>query len=398
MSYPILHLKAHRDAALMRGHPWVWSRALRQPLPSLTPGSIVDLHDAGDHFVGRGYYHPSTDIAIRLLTRDPAEAIDEHFFARRLRQAQQLRAPLLAEEAATNAYRLINAEGDFLPGVIVDRYAEVLVVQISTMGMELLTPLLIAALGDVFAPASIVLRNDIFVRQREGLAREEARTVWGETPPHIEIREQGLRFAIDIMHGQKTGFFLDQRDKRAALRKYAAGKTVLNAFSYTGAFGVAAAHAGATHVTSVDQSGPVIALAREEFVRNQIDPDAHDFVVGDAFAFLMERVQAGIRDDIVILDPPAFAKSQQARSQALRAYRRLNILGLQALAPGGLLVTCSCSGPIQSDEFAQVVSDAGQAAGRIIQTAEAFSHGLDHPLLLAMPEAGYLKVLFCRAA
>ncbi len=395
-SLPMLRLKAHRDEAILRGHPWIFSRAIRDPKPALTPGSLVDVADAAGNFVGRGYYHPQTDIAVRILTRDLAEPIDVAFLARRIQQARMLREPL--ERAPhTNAYRLINAEGDFLPGAIVDRYADVLVAQISTAGMERLTPLLIDALREVMQPAGIVLRNDVSARSREGLERERARLAWGEAPPLVEISENGMRFTVDVWTGQKTGFFLDQRDKRLALQKYAAGARVLNTFSYTGAFGIAAALAGAQHITSVDQSGPIIARAREQFALNGLDPAAHEFLVGDAFAYLEKWSEAGEQFDIVILDPPAFAKSLQARPQALRAYRRLNALGMRVLRPGGLLVTCSCSGTISLEEFQGVVLEAAQREGRAVQTAETFLHGLDHPVLLAMPEGGYLKVLFLRA-
>jgi 23S rRNA (cytosine1962-C5)-methyltransferase len=392
---PVLRLKAHRDEALLRGHPWIFSRAIRDPKPTLEPGALVDVHDADDHFIGRGYYHPQTDIAVRLLTRDPAEEIDHAFLARRIALARDLRAPL-ARDPRTNAYRLINAEGDFLPGVIVDRYADVLVAQISTAGMERLTDDLVAALCDVMQPQGIVLRNDVSARAREGLARERTRLAWGDAPPLVEVQENGQRFTVDVWTGQKTGFFLDQRDKRFALMKYAAGATVLNAFSYTGAFGVAAAVAGATHVTAVDQSGPVVAHARTQFALNGLDADAHSFHVGDAFAYLEEWAGAGRQFDIVILDPPAFAKTVQAKPQALRAYQRLNRLGMRVLAPGGLLVTCSCSGSVSLDDFQSVIVEAAQREHRAVQTAETFQHGLDHPILLAMPESGYLKVLFTR--
>jgi 23S rRNA (cytosine1962-C5)-methyltransferase len=392
---PVLHLKAHRDEAIVRGHPWIFSRGIRDPKPVLEPGALVDLMDAAGNFVARGYYNPQTDIAVRVLTRDPAVAIDANYFADRIRHARALRAPL-ERDPQTNAYRLINAEGDFLPGVIVDRYADVLVVQISTAGMERLTPLLIDALREVMQPAGILLRNDVSVRGREGLERERARLAWGDAPPLVEIVENGLRFTVDVWTGQKTGFFLDQRDKRQALRKYANGARVLNTFSYTSGFGIAAALAGAEQITSVDQSGPVIAHARTQFALNGLEPDAHEFLVGDAFAYLEKWRDAGEQFDIVILDPPAFAKSLQARPQALRAYRRLNGLGVHVLRPGGLLVTCSCSGTITLGEFQGVVLDAAQREGRTVQTAETFLHGLDHPVLPAMPEGGYLKVLFLR--
>ncbi len=396
MTLPVLRLKAHRDETVLRGHPWIFSGALHQPIPNLSPGELVDIHDDGGAFVARGYYHPQTDIAVRVLTRDVGEEIDAALLAKRIRQALALREPLI-QSGITDAYRLINAEGDFLPGLIVDRYSDILVAQISTAGMERLTPHLIDALCEVVDPAGILLRNDVSVRQREGLERERPRVAWGEVPPLVTIREHDMRFEVDVWGGQKTGFFLDQRDKRQALRKYVAGKTVLNAFSYTGSFGVAAALAGATCIASVEQSGPVVAQARRQMELNGIDPAAHEFAVGDAFAYLERWAEEQRRFDVVILDPPAFAKSVGARTQAMRAYRRLNTLGLNVLRPGGLLVTCSCSGAITLEEFRIIVSEAGQRAGRTLQLLETFEHGIDHSVLLAMPEARYLKVLFCRA-
>jgi 23S rRNA (cytosine1962-C5)-methyltransferase len=390
---PILHLMPRREETVLRGHPWIFSGGLRKP-PDLPPGTLVDVHDAGDRFAARGYYHPRTDIAVRVLTRDPDEMIDAGFFVRRVRRALELRVPLAAEQ--TNAYRLLNAEGDCIPGAVVDRYDRVLVAQISTAGMERLTPLLIDALREVTSPAGILLRNDVSVRAREELAREGPRVAWGEVPPAVPIVEYGMRFTVDVWGGQKTGFFLDQRDKRHAIQRFAAGKTLLNAFSYTGGFAVAAALAGATHVTNLDQSEAAIALAREHLALNGIDPDAHEHCVGEAFDTLEHWRSARRQFDIVVLDPPAFAKNAQARGHAMRAYRRLNALGLSVLRPGGLLVTCSCSGAITLEEFRIVVSEAGQQEERLLQILETFEHGLDHPVLIAMPEARYLKVLFCR--
>jgi 23S rRNA (cytosine1962-C5)-methyltransferase len=396
MTLPVLRLKPHRDETILRGHPWIFSGGLRPPVPMLEAGALVDVRDSDDAFIARGYYNNQTDIAVRILTRDVGATIDTAFLARRVRDALALRAPLL-RDGRTNAYRLINAEGDFLPGLIVDRYGDILVAQVSTAGMERMMPHMIEALQTVIAPAGILLRNDVQVRQREGLERERPRVAAGEVPPLVEIRENDMRFQVDVWGGQKTGFFLDQRDKRQALRKYVTGTTVLNTFSYTGGFGIAAALEGAAAVTSVDQSGPVIAHARAQMALNGIDPTAHEFCVGDAFAHLERWGEEQRQFDVVILDPPAFAKSASARTQAMRAYRRLNTLGLSILKPGGVLLTCSCSGAITLEEFRIIISESGQRAGRVLQAMETFEHALDHPILLAMPEARYLKVLFCRA-
>jgi 23S rRNA (cytosine1962-C5)-methyltransferase len=338
------------------------------------------------------------DIAVRLLTRNPDETIDAAFLRRTIRQAARLRETLNREE--TNAFRLVNSEGDGLPGLIVDSYAGYLVAQISTAGMERLREPLVQALVEEMQPRGVLLRNDASGRAREGLQRESPTVAAGEAPEQVEIREHGLRFLVDPWQGQKTGFFLDQRDKRLALQKYAltpTGARVLNCFSYTSAFGVYAAATNATaRVTSVDTSAPALEAARANFTLNGLDPAQHTFVAEDVFDFLEAAQAKGERYDVIVLDPPAFAKSQGARSQALRAYRRLNTLGMQALEPGGILLSCSCSGTIGLDDLLGAIGDAAQRVQRQAQLLEVFGHGFDHPINLAMPETSYLKAVFAR--
>ncbi|GAC1614525.1 MAG: hypothetical protein NVS4B9_02870 [Ktedonobacteraceae bacterium] len=243
----------------------------------------------------------------------------------------------------------------------------------------------------------ILLRNDGQARRREGLEVEEPAIVAGEVPPRVTICENGVQFEVDLWQGQKTGFFLDQRDKRAALRKYAPRKRILNCFSYTGGFSIyAALTSSATHVTSVDVSAPAIEAARQNFVLNALDPEPHQFIAADVFDYLEEARSHNELFDIVILDPPAFAKSQSARAQALKAYRRLNTLGMQVLRPGGILLTCSCSGVVGMDDLLGVLSSSAQRQQRSIQLLEAYTHGVDHPINLVMPETSYLKTIFCR--
>jgi 23S rRNA (cytosine1962-C5)-methyltransferase len=279
----------------------------------------------------------------------------------------------------------------------VDRYAEILVAQIHTSGMEQLRPLVIEALVAETGTKGILLRNDGQARQREGLEVEHPVVVAGEVPTKIRVQENGVLFEVDAWEGQKTGFFLDQRDKREALRKYSRGKRVLNCFSYTGGFSVNAALNGAMHVVSVDISAPAIEAAREHFVLNGLDPNQHEFVTANVFDYLEEAKQNGMQFDVVVLDPPAFAKTQGARTQALKAYRRLNTLGIQVLRPGGILLSCSCSGAVRKDDLLGILAQCSQHQHRPIQLLESFSHGVDHPLHLAMPETSYLKAIFCRA-
>jgi 23S rRNA (cytosine1962-C5)-methyltransferase len=391
--YPTVSLKPRREAPLLAGHAWVFSGAIGHLSRPAEPGEVVDVRTAEGAFVGRGYYHPQTDIAVRLLTRDAGEAIDAAFLGRAIRRAARLRAGL--DQNRTNAFRLVNSEGDGLPGVVIDSYAGYLVAQISTAGMERLREPLVQALVKEMQPRGVLLRNDASGRAREGLPRELPALVVGEAPEQIEIREHGLRFLVDPWQGQKTGFFLDQRDKRLALQKYTWGRRVLNCFSYTSAFGVYAAVTNLeTQVTSVDTSAPALDAARANFALNGLDPERYVFVAADVFDFLEAAVERGERYDVVVLDPPAFAKSQGARSQALRAYRRLNTLGMQALEPGGVLLSCSCSGTIGLDDLLGAIGQSAQRVQRLVQLLEVFGHGFDHPINLAMPETAYLTVVF----
>lgn len=393
--YPTVSLKPRREAPLLAGHAWVFSGAIGQLSRLAEPGEIVDVRAAEGAFIGRGYYHPQTDIAVRLLTRDADEAIDGAFLRRAIRRAARLRAAL--DRDGTNAFRLINSEGDGLPGLIIDSYAGYLVVQISTAGMERLRELLVQALVKEMQPRGVLLRGDASGRVREGLLREPPAVASGEMPEQIEIREHGLRFQVDPWYGQKTGFFLDQRDKRLALQKYTPGRRVLNCFSYTSAFGVyAAVTSPETHVTSVDTSAPALEAARTNFALNGLDPEQHTFVAADVFDFLEAAQARGERYDVIVLDPPAFAKSQGARTQALRAYRRLNTLSIQVLEPGGILLSCSCSGTIGLDDLLGAIGQSAQRVGRQAQLLEVLGHGFDHPISLAMPETAYLKAVFCR--
>jgi 23S rRNA (cytosine1962-C5)-methyltransferase len=393
--YPTASLKPYREEPLIRGHLWVFSGSLQQPPYWIEPGGLADIKSAKGQFVARGYYNPYTDIALRILTFDREEAIDVAFFRRRIQRALARRAALAASQ--TDAYRVINAEGDGLPGLIVDRYADVLVMQIHTLGMEHLRSLVVEALTQEINVRGILLRNDVQARRREGLELEAPVVVAGEVPTYITIQENGLSFLVDPWHGQKTGFFLDQRDKRAALRKYAPGKRVLNCFSYTGGFSVYAAVSSAeTRVTSVDISASAMELAVQQFKLNGLDPNKHEFLVADVFEYLEMAHEGGELFDIVVLDPPAFAKTQHAKKQALQAYQRLNLLGMRVLLPGSLLLSCSCTSVVSMRDLHEILKQDAQHLSRQIQVLESYTHGIDHPVNPAMPETAYLKAIFCR--
>ncbi len=393
--YPTASLKPHKEESLANGHLWIFSGALQQAPRWIEAGDLVDVKSATGEFVARGYYNPQTDIAIRILTRDPEEAIDGDFLRKRVRSALELRR--VFDPQQTNGYRLINAEGDGLPGLIVDAFGDVLVAQIHTLGMEKLRPMLDEILLAETGAHGLLMRNESQSRRREGLESQEAFVALGEVPKNVVIREHGMQFLTDPWQGQKTGFFFDQRDKRSALRKYARGKRVLNCFSYTGGFSVyAALSSKETRVISVDISVPAIENARQNFAINGLHPEDYEFLIADVFTYLEEAQQRGELFDVVVLDPPAFAKTQSARSQAIKAYRRLNMLGMKVLRPGGILLTCSCTSVVGMDDLLGVLSQGAQSLHRSVQLLETYTHGVDHPIHLAMPETSYLKAVFCR--
>jgi 23S rRNA (cytosine1962-C5)-methyltransferase len=395
-SYPTVHLKPGRERPILAGHPWVFSGALQAIPDGLPPGEVVDLLTARGDFAARAYLNPRNSLAGRVLTLEVDEAIDAAFFEARIRAAAELRAPLASQR--TNAYRLVHAEGDFLPGLIVDRYDRWLVVQIHTAGMERQREPVMAALRRVIEPEGILLRNDMGVRGRERLPVGGADLAWGAVPERLTIEEAGIRFLVDPYHGQKTGFFLDQRDKRARIRELAPqARTLLNGFSYSGAFALAglAANPGLRTV-NVDASRPALELARENYALNGHDPDGHEFVADDVGAYLKARGQEGARYDIVVVDPPAYAKSLESKPRALYGYEQLNTLSARMVAPGGFLLTCSCSGPVSLPEFEGVVHAGMLQAGRRAQVVASFTVSVDHPTLPSFPEDRYLKALVLR--
>lgn len=395
--YPSASLKPHREKNLLAGHLWAFSGSLQQPPHWVETGGLLDLKSSTGQFVGRGYYNPGTDIAIRLLTRDVVDIIDEQFIRRRVRHALARRKVFELDDEYTSAYRIINAEGDLLPGLIVDRYNDILVMQIHTAGMERLRPLVIAALEQETGAKGILLRNDSQSRRREGLPLMEPQVVSGEVPELVQVRENGINMLVDVWYGQKTGLFLDQRDKRKALKQYTKGQRVLNCFSYTGGFSINAALSKVpARVTSVDISETAMEAARRNFELNGIDLANHEFIVADVFEYLEAARIRGEIFDVIILDPPAFAKSQRAKEQAIKAYQQLNYLAIQVLKRGGILLTCSCSGIVSMDELKEIVGASSERLHRPYSILDTFTHGVDHPVHGSMPETAYLKAIIYR--
>jgi 23S rRNA (cytosine1962-C5)-methyltransferase len=391
-----LYLHPGKEKPVRQRHPWVFSGAIARLEGQPGPGDLVEVCDAHGTWLARGYYNPRSQIAVRLLTWDQAEAVDEGFWRRRLIQAAAARKAL-AEDPHTDAYRLVYAESDGVPGLIVDRYGDWLVVQFLTAGVEVRRGLLLALLVELFKPRGIVDRSDVAVRKQEGLPLR-SELAWGEAPrSELVIRENGLRFLVDLLRGQKTGFYLDQRVNRWIVAGYAAGRRVLNAFSFTGAFGVYALARGATHVTNLDSSYEALVGAEAALRLNGFDPDRQaEAIAGDVFEVLRAFRAEGRLFDMVILDPPKFAARKAELAGATRGYKDINLLGMQLLTPGGILATFSCSGLVTPDLFQKIVFAASVDAGRDVQVLAKLGQGPDHPILLSFPEGEYLKGLLCR--
>ncbi len=393
---PTLTLKPGREKSVRNRHPWLFSGAIQRIDRGAADGDIVDVHSDAGQWLARGYLNRRSQIQVRLLSWDAGQAIDEDFWRGRLQRAMAGRAAL-ATDPQTNAYRLVHADSDGLPGLVVDRYGDWLAVQCLTLGIERVKPLLARLLTELCRPAGIVERSDVDVREKEGL-RPVTGMLYGEKPAGpVEIVEHGHRFLVDLLAGQKTGFYLDQRENRRRVASYCRDARVLNAFSYSGGFAVYALAASARHVVNLDSSLEALELGERNLELNGFDPDAQaEGAAGDVFQVLRDWRAAGERFDVIILDPPKFAHSQQQVDRASRAYKDINLLAVQLLQPGGVLATFSCSGLVSADLFQKIVFGASVDAGRDVQVVERLSQGPDHPVLLNFPEGEYLKGLVCR--
>lgn len=389
-----LILKPGREKAVLHRHPWVFSGAVAQVEGDPPPGAVVEVVDAGGRWLARGTYSPRSQIRVRLCTWEAGEAVDQAFLRRRLQRARAGRAAL-EHSAATTTYRLVHAESDGLPGVIVDRYGPCLVLQLLSQGAEAWRADLVALLAAEFSPQSIYARDDAAVRTLEGLP-QRAGLLWGTEPSQrVAVEEGAAHFLVDIRRGQKTGAYLDQRENRLRVAPFCARAEVLDAFTGSGWFAVHAARAGAAAVLGLDSSAEALSLAAENARLNGVDDHAHG-QEGDAFAVLRDLRAAGRTFDVVILDPPKFASRQSQVLAATRGYKDINLLGMQLLRPGGLLATFSCSGLVSADLFQKVVFGASVDAGRDAQIVAHLAQGADHPVLLTFPEGAYLKGLLCR--
>jgi 23S rRNA (cytosine1962-C5)-methyltransferase len=389
---PALVLKRNEDRRLRAGHMWVYSNEVdirKTPLSSFAPGDAVVIQSATGKTLGAGYVNPHSLLCARLLSRKPRTQFDVAFFARRLDSALALREALYAAPF----YRLVFGEGDALPGLVIDRYGDVCVVQITTAGMEALREPLLEALQQMLAPAGILLRNDSPLRALEGLSQENE--VIGSVPDSVDLEEGGAHFSVPLGAGQKTGWFYDQRSNRLMMHKYVRDKRVLDVFSYIGAWGIQAAVAGAAGVRCVDASAAAVDCLQQNAAASGVT-DRVQTITGDAFEVLHDLQGQGQTFDVVVVDPPAFIKRRRDIKSGEQGYLRLNRLALQLLVPGGILISCSCSMHLAEARLQSIVHQAASQSGRRLQILERGFQGPDHPVHPAIPVTAYLKALFCR--
>ena len=380
---PRAYLKPTRERRVEQGHPWVFRSDIDRVEKTANPGDVVDLHAARGKFLGRAYYNPASMITLRMLTRED-EPIDRDFFYRRVQRAYDYRKAF----CDINSCRLIYGESDFLPALIVDKFADVCVMQSLALGIDRYKDVLCDAIMDITGCRGIYQRDDVPVRELEGLPLETG-FLRGEFDTTVEMRENGIRFLVDVAHGQKTGFFLDQKENRASLAPIVRGKQVLDCFTHTGSFALHAAKFGAEHVTGVDISEDACAIARKNAELNELTNV--DFVAENAFDLLRRCYDEKTHYDVIILDPPAFTKTRQAVEGALRGYKEINLRAMKILPPGGFLVTCSCSQHVSEQAFTEMLLNAARDAHRQVRIVEERTQGKDHPILLGAPETRYLK-------
>jgi 23S rRNA (cytosine1962-C5)-methyltransferase len=380
-----LHLHKGHERRLLLGHPWVFSNEIMSDMRQYEPGSIVDVYAQGGTFLGRGYINPRSLIAVRLLSQR-RESIDTGFFRGRIAAALRRRERLLP---GVQSYRLVYSEGDTLPGLIVDRYQDHVVLQTLTLGMELRTETICEALESLLQPRAIIARNDVGIRTLEGLPQEK-KVLRGTPQLPVEVWEHDIRFHIDPWEGQKTGFYLDQRENRCLLRPLLGAGRVLDAFCYTGAWALHAARAGAQAVLGVDESTKAIRGAEEQARANGLEQSCQ-FTAADVFEFLKEADARHERFDAIVLDPPAFVRSRTKVREGLQGYWEINRRAMRLVKPGGYLITCSCSYHVDPDTFRGTLSRAARAARRTFALVEMRSQARDHPVPLPLSEAAYLK-------
>lgn len=387
-------LNKGKDKAAWQLHPWVFSGAINKKIGAVKNGDVVSVYNIDDEFIAYGIYNDTSRVAVRLLEWNPKHEINEQWWRLRVKKAVQHRAHLLNSDNDT--VRLIFAEADFLPGLIADKYADFISVQVHAAGIENVKSIIVDELVKLLSPKGIYERSDLKSREHEGLSDTNG-ILWGETPPEfVDIIENGIQYKVNIIDGQKSGFYCDQRENRFLTAQYVKDKRVLDCFCYSGGFTLNAFRAGAKEIVSVDSSALAIETLKNNVVHNGFDASKHTAVQSDVNKYLRKIGEEGKKFDVIILDPPKYAPSRSTLEKASRAYKDLNRRGLLLLESGGLLVTFSCSGAMDIDTFKQVIAWAALDSGKEIQFIRQFSQPEDHPVRASFPEGEYLKGLLVR--
>ena len=368
---------------ILHGHEWVYFSEVLKAFGAPEDGSVITIKDGKDRLLGSAIYNSKSQIIARRFSRQRQD-LDADFFLRRIQQAIEYRT---RRGVNPQLGRLVWSESDGLPGVIIDRYGDCLVLQTLTLAMDLRKNLIVDALRTLCAPKAILERNDAPIRKAEGM-EPVVGVLWGEVPPTVPIEVLGLKFEVDLLHGQKTGFYLDQLDNYAGVAPWAAGKRVLDCFSNQGAFALACAKAGAASVRAVEISADCVELIRQNAERNGLQVDA---LAANVFDYLNDQERAGVQYDLIILDPPSFTKSKEKLQDALRGYKEIHLRALKLLAPGGLLATFSCSHHVNNELFREVIADAAVDAKKTLRQLVRFGQAADHPVILNLPETEYLR-------
>lgn len=390
---PLLKLKRNEERRVKNGHLWIYSNEINieaTPLKAITPGQMVEIQDHKGEFVGKGYANPNTLLCARILTYNKEQAIDATLFETRIQEALNLRERYFSSPY----YRLVYGEGDFLPGLIVDRFGDTLSAQLTTAGMDHLKDLIMAALIKVVSPKTIVWRNDHSMRETEGLS-SYVETAYGTLDETCCIVENDTQFLISVGQGQKTGWFYDHGDNRRKMTPFIKDKRVLDVFSYLGAWSIQALRHGAKEAWAIDSSAAAITISQENAKLNHVENRFHT-LQGDAFQQLKLLYQQGERFDVVLLDPPAFIKRRKDKKEGVLAYQRINELAMKMLNKEGMLITSSCSLHLETDELLNAVNRASQHQERFTTIVAQGHQNVDHPVHTMIPETAYLKTLFCR--
>ena len=388
-------LKKGKEKAVRQMHPWVFSGAIEQIKGKPENGDIVMVNDSNNAFLAYGFFNDKSRVAVRLLEWNQDSEIDENWWRKKIRTAVKHRENLNTEH--TNTYRLIFSEADFLPGLIVDRYADFLSVQILTSGIERIKGIILDELQQLLNPKGIFDRSDASARAHEGMEASSGGILWGAEPPEfVSVKENGILYQVNIAEGQKSGFYCDQRDNRKWVAEYAKGKKVLDCFSYSGGFSLNALGQDAAEVISVDSSALALETLKRNIEGNNLKKIPHKLIQSDVNKQLRAFREENAKFDIIILDPPKYAPSRSALTKASRAYKDLNRMAMLLLNEGGLLATFSCSGAVDISTFKQILAWAALDAGKEVQFIQQFSQAADHPVRSSFPEGEYLKGLLCR--